>query len=357
MTQYTQTAEGGTAGAGVSVANSGGAGDTAFSLVSLAGAATWTYSATGKAHGSLGYRFQDPGASTDKGYARTTMTAGTNQLADRTYFTLNTLPTTAQDMVIFYDTTTSAKLFSVGMLSGGIIRCSNSAGATLSQFGTALTAGTVYRVESQWKKGTTTTDGQLAVQLYAGDSTTALWTYSAVNISVGTTQAQYKWLGDNNGTHATDITYDSILLDDATQTALGPYIATATASVTPTSVVTGTGWTAVGAADIPTALADASDTTYALSADSPAASTLIVQTSGNLGTGSIVVTPRMSKRDTTTVGTARVTLLNSAGTAVAAEQTYTLSTTPTDYPYSLTSAENNALTSRSGLQWRIIATA
>ena len=357
MTQYTQTAEGGTAGTAVSVANSGGASGTAFTLVSLAGTATWTYSATGKAHGTLGYRFQDPGASTDKGYARTTMAAGTDQLADRTYFCLNTLPTTAQDMVIFYDTTTSAKLFSVGMLSGGIIRCSNAAGATLGQYGTALVAGTVYRVESQWRKGTSTTDGQLAVQLFAGDSTTALWTYSATNVNVGTTQAQYKWLGDNNGSHASDITFDSMLLDDATQTAIGPYSAAPTSSVTPTSVVSGTGWTAVGAADIPTALADASDTTYALSPDSPAASTLIVQTNGNLNAGSIIVTPRMSKRDTSTTATAKVTLLNSAGTAVAAEQTYTLTTTATDYPYSLTSTENNALTVRTGLQWRIIATA
>jgi len=357
MTQYTHIAEGGTAGSAITAANSGGASGTAFFAVNVSGTATWTYSATGKAHGSLGYRFQDAGASTDKGYIRTATAAGVDQFSDRTYFTLNTVPTTAQDLLVFVDTGTSVKLCSVGMLSAGQLRVSNATGATLSQFNGPLTAGTLYRVETQWHKGTTTTDGQVAVQLFAGDSTTALWTYSATNVNVGTTQFQYKWYGDNNGSHVSDITFDDIVLDDATQTPIGPYIAAATASVTPTSVVSGTGWTAVGAADIPTALADASDTTYALSADSPAASTLIVGTNGNLGTGSIVVTPRMSKRDTTTVGTAKVTLLNSAGTAVAAEQTYTLTTTPTDYPYSLTSAENNALTSRSGLQWRIIATA
>jgi hypothetical protein len=82
-----------------------------------------------------------------------------------------------------------------------------------------------------------------------------------------------------------------------------------------------------------------------------------VQTNGNLTPGSLTVTPRMAKRDTSTTATAKVTLLNSAGTAVAAEQTYTLTTTPTDYPYALTTTEANALTNRSGLQWRIIASA
>lgn len=356
MAQYTQTAEGGTAGSNVTVGNSAGASGTAFNLVSVSGTATWTYSATGKAHGTLGYRFQDPGASTDKGYARTPFAAATDVFSDRTYFTLNTVPATAQDLIVLTDAG-GAKLFSIGMLSGGAMRASGATGATLGQFNGPLTAGTLYRVESQWRKGTTTTDGQLAVQLFAGDSTTAVWTYSATTVNVGVVQAGSKWLGDNNGSHATDVTFDSILFDDSTQTALGPYVAAPTASVVPTLVVSAPGWTAVGAADIPTALADASDATYALSPDSPAASTLIVQTNQNLNTGTIITTPRMCKRDTSTTATAKVTLLNSAGTPVAAEQTYTLTTAWTDYPYSLTTAENNALTNRSGLQWRIIATA
>jgi hypothetical protein len=358
MTQYTQTAEGGVAGSAVTVGNSGGTSGTAFSLVSIGGAATATYSATGKGHGSLGYRIQSPGASTDKVYLKTTLATPVDFFSDRTYFTLNTVPTTAQDMVVFYDTGgTALKLFSFGMLSGGVLRVSNAAGATLSQFAGPLTAGTLYRVESQWHKGTGTTDGQVAVQLYAGDSNTALWTYSATNINAGTTQFLVKWLGDGGANHATDITFDDILLDDSTQTAVGPWTAAPTSAVTPTSVVSGTGWTAAGAVDIPTALSDASDSSYALSPDSPASSTLIVQTNGALTGGAITVTPRMSKRDTSTVATVKVTLLNSTGTAVAAEQTYTLTTAPTDYPYNLTSAENNALTVRSGLQWRIIATA
>jgi hypothetical protein len=84
---------------------------------------------------------------------------------------------------------------------------------------------------------------------------------------------------------------------------------------------------------------------------------MIVQSSQNLNAGAIIDTPRMSKRDNTTTATVKITLLNSAGAAVGAEQTYTLTTTPTDYPYSLTSTENSNLTVRSGLQWRIIATA
>ena len=355
MTQYTQTAEGGTDGTAISTANSGGASGTAFGLVSKAGVATLNYSTVGKAHGTLGYRAVSTGATTDKFYLRTDF-AGSDQFADRTYFTLNALPSQAQDLISYVDTA-AAHLFQISLLGGNTIRVANAVGTTLGSYATVLTAGTLYRVETQWRKGTTTTDGQVAAQLFAGDSTTALWTYSATNVNVGITQLKYKWLGDNTAPRTLDATFDSLLLDDATQTAVGPYIATATASVVPTSVVSGTGWTAVGAADIPTALADASDATYALSSDTPVNLTFITQTNANLNTGSVILTPRMCKRDATTVATAKVTLLNSAGTPVAAEQTYTLTTTFTDYPYSLTSAENNALTNRAGLQFRVIVNA
>lgn len=356
MTQYTQTAEGGSAGLGITIANSGGASGTAFSLVTLNGTATATYSATGKSHGSLGYRVQNPGTSTDRFYLRTTLPAPVDQFADRTYFTLNAMPGVAQDLISYFDTGT-AHLFQISLNSGGTIRAASATGVTLSQYATALTAGTLYRIETQWHKGTTTTDGQLAAQLFAADSTTALWTYSSAAVNVGVTQFSQKWLGDNTFSHPLDATFDSILLDDSTQTAVGPFVNPPTTSIVPTSVVSGTGWTVVGAADIPTALSDASDATYAVSPDGPVNSTLIVQTSGNLTSGSLTVTPRMAKRDTSTTGTAKVTLLNSAGTAVAAEQTYTLTTTATDYPYTLSTAEANALTGRSGLQWRIIANA
>jgi len=356
MTQYTQTAEGGTDGTAISTANSGGASGTAFGLVSKAGVATLNYSTVGKAHGTLGYRAVSTGATTDKFYLRTDFT-GSDIFADRTYFTLNALPSQAQDLISYYDTA-SAHLFQISLSAANVIRIAGATGTTLGTAGPTLTAGTLYRIETQWRKGTTTTDGQIAAQLFAGDSTTALWSVAPLtNVNVGITQLKYKYLGDNTAPRTLDATFDSLLLDDATQTAVGPYIAAATASVTPTSVVSGTGWTAVGAADIPTALADASDTTYALSSDTPVNLTFITQTNANLNTGSVILTPRMCKRDATTVATAKVTLLNSAGTPVAAEQTYTLTTTFTDYPYSLTSAENNALTNRAGLQFRVIVNA
>lgn len=357
MTQYTQTAEGGVAGTNVTTANSGGASGQSFSLVSITGTPTITYSATGKAHGALGYRVQNPGAATDRCYMRLTLPAPVDFFSDRTYFTLNTVPTVAVNFMVFIGSDGSASQLSLGMLSNGTMRVSNATGATLGSFATALTAGTLYRVETQARKGTTTADGQVAVQLFAGDGTTPLWTYNAANVNTGTLQWGYKYLSGNTASTPLDITFDDVLFDDATQTPVGPVVAAPTASVVPTSVVSATGWSVVGAADIPTALADASDATYAVSPDSPAAATMIVVTNQNLNTGTIINTPRMCKRDTSTTATVKVTLLNSAGTAAAAEQTYTLTTAWADYPYSLTTAENSALTNRAGLQWRIIATA
>lgn len=354
MTQYTQTAEGGTDGTAITVGNSGGTSGTAFSLVSLAGAATATYSSVGATHGALGYRLQSFGGASDKIYLRTDV-AGTGQFSGRLYFTLNALPAQAQN--VFRLTDATLNLMSVGLLSGNTMRVIDAAGATLGTYATALTAGTIYRLEFNWKKGTGTTDGQIAAKLFLGEATTPVYSYSATNVNAGTTNPVCWYLGAGIVANVIDMTVDTTLYDDGQQVFLGPAVSTPTSAVVPSSVVSGTGWTAVGASDIPTALADGLDTTYALSPDSPASSTLIVQSSGNLAAGNVVVTPRMSKRDTSSTATAVVTLLDASGTAVAAAQTYTLTTTPTSYPYSLTSAENTALTNRASLQWRFVVTA
>ncbi len=354
MTQYTHTAEGGTDGAAVTVGNSGGGSGDPFGLVQIAGAGSVTYSSVGKAHGNLGYRLTGTGAAADRVYVRTVITS-TSQASVRLYFTLNTLPSKAQNLFVLTDGT--SQLMGVGLLAGNTMRVIDAAGASLGTYATVLSTNTLYRLEFSWKKGTSTTDGQIAAKVFLGDATTEVFSYAATNVNAGTVNAQHLNNGVTTGSAIIDMTLDTILVDDAQQTFLGPNVVAPTAAVVPAAVVSGTGWTAVGGSDIPTALADGLDSSYALSPDTPVNSTLIVQSAGNLTSGNVVVTPRMSKRDTSTVATAKVTLLNSAGTAVAAEQTYTLTTSPTTYTYSLTSAENTALTSRSAPQWRIIANA
>lgn len=356
MTQYTHTAEGGTDGGAVTAGNSGGASGNAFTLVQLAGAASATYSTVGKAHGSLGYRVQSLGGSTDRFYLQTNV-GGTGLFSGRIYFTLNALPSQAQNVFRLTGSSGSANLMAVGLLAGNTMRVIDAAGATLGSYATALTAGASYRLEYAWAKGTGTTDGQIAAKLFAGESQTPLYSYASTSVNAGTVNPTQMYIGAYTSANVLDMTVDTILYDDSVQTFLGPLAVPPTNAVVPSTVISGTGWTAVGASDIPAALADGLDSSYAQSPDSPTNSTLIVSTSGNLADGNVVVTPRMSKRDSTTTATAVVTLLDSNGNPVAAAQTYTLTTSPKDYPYSLSSAENAALTNRSGLQWRIVASA
>lgn len=356
MTQYSNAFEGQAIGTTLTTANSGGVGNgTAFNLVQTGGAPSLTYSPVGKVHGTRGVRAIL--TASDKFYLRTDLATAAAQLSGRFYFTLNSLPGVAQNLMYVADGA-SAQKFALGILSGSVFRVVNAAGATLGQTPAALTAGVAYRVEYQWKKGTSTTDGQMAVQLYVGDQTTAYWTYSATNVNVGVSDANSHYLGDGSN-HVLDLTLDSFLLDDATQTPLGPLVATAAASLVPTYVASNAGgFTLYGTPpDGPTGLADTDDATGMRSGDSPASATLLLGLGGTLAAGNASIVVRLSKADNTTVGTVKVGLLNAAGTLIAAEQTFTVTTTPTDYTYALTTAENNALTTRSGLQLRIIASA
>jgi hypothetical protein len=139
----------------------------------------------------------------------------------RIYFTLNSLPSVAQDMVIL--TSASGQGFKIQITSANTFRLTNRVGATLGTYGTTLTAGTVYRAEVQVKKGTGTGDGQGAAQLYAGDSTSSLFTYGPVtNIDVGTTDWSQFQLGENISGRTINVTFDDILLDNTIQTPLGP---------------------------------------------------------------------------------------------------------------------------------------
>lgn len=356
MTIYQNTFDG-TDGAAATISSLGSSGD-APSLVSKAGAATWTYAVIGKYSGATGLRFLDPGAATDKGYTRFTI-AATAQMRGRVYFTLNSLPSTAQNLVVILDTA-AAQQFAFGLLGGNVLRAVNAAGASLGSSSPALTAETRYRLEWQWKVGTTTTDGQLAAQLYVGASTTALWTYSATNVNVGTVNSMYVWLGDNNSTHPSDFTYDNFYLDDAAQTpAVGAYSGPVTATLTAGPIVSNAGgFTKLGTAvDTAAGLADSDDTTGIQSPTAPVNAVTFLELPGLLAAGAPSFTVRASKLDTSTTGTLKAQLCYPDGTAAAAEQTFTLTTAAADYTYSLTTAEANALTTRANLQLKVTANA
>lgn len=125
-----------------------------------------------------------------------------------------------------------------------------------------------------------------------------------------------------------------------------------TETSTVTSVESGAGWTAVGAASIPAAVNDALDTTYAQSPSLTTTYQPIKMKLGTLGAGDLAVKVRLSGDNS---GGARVRLMQ--GTSVIATWTITaLPATATEYSFSLTTAQAATVTDRTNLSLEIAGT-
>ncbi len=158
MAIYVNTAEGGSNGTTVTIANSGGASGNAFDQVT----AGITYSSSAATRGSLG--FATSTASTQ--YVRWSITD--TQVLLRSYIRIadplvgGTVQrvAVAEGAITVYSVTTA-----------GRIRVSF--GSNLAISPSAIQADTVYRVELFVKEGTG--NGEIRVAVYEGDSTTAWW--------------------------------------------------------------------------------------------------------------------------------------------------------------------------------------
>jgi hypothetical protein len=349
-----------------------------------------------------------------------------------------------------------ASVTKVGIDGSNKFVVQDAAGSTKFTTTAALTAATLYRCELQINTGTTTTDGTINMQLFAGDSTTAIQSYAsgaAVNAGAGTTIIRTQ-LG-NNDSVTIDVTFDDIKTVTGTMTAVGPVgnvaptvlagidqsvsagslvtvtsaandsdgtiatlvgaftsvpsgtstptltnvatyptgIGTANAALQQTATLTDPGfyiwtstatddlgasgndtlqiavlgtashpatvidnpgaWTNVGgAADIPTALSDGSDSTYIESKDAPTTADYItVHIAELLDLGA--VTFKIKAR--TLSGTRHVAAVLMQGTTtISTGPTSLLTTTFTDVPVSLTTGENAAITDRANLNIRLI---
>lgn len=123
----------------------------------------------------------------------------------------------------------------------------------------------------------------------------------------------------------------------------------AATSVRPSSTVTGTGWTNVGgAASLEAAVADDSDATYAESGDNPSGAQPVNFALPEVGPGPLTLRVRGSASAASPLISRTVTLRQ--GTTVIASRTTTLSTSPTDFEWTTTTAEANAITDRTQLR-------
>lgn len=209
--------------------------------------------------------------------------------------------------------------------------------------------------------GGSTTASSFTVKMYNANGTVLLKTVSSTTANLTTAPIAGYDIGVFLATNTTGIIvgFDDLQMNDGAGPELGPLAPPAAATIYPSAIVSNAGGFTVfgGSANIPDALADGSDSTGAVSPDSPVNAVLILEAAIPLASGTVTVPGRYSKRDNTTVGTLKIELLSSANAVVGAGQTYTLTTAAASYTYSLSTAENNALTTRTGLRWRITANA
>jgi hypothetical protein len=216
------SAEGGTNGTTVTTGNSGGTSGTAFAQVTITGAPTCVFSSVVKAHGSLGYHISGGSGDVAKLYLGSTASSAA---AVRVYMYLTSLPSAAQTLVQTQDSAFAAPV-NININGTNNLFITNAAGTTVYTAPSALSAATWYRLELQTVKGTTTSNGTISFQYYAGDSTTALGSFTSSTTNTGTNNSLRLVVGKQNSTPTLDAYFDDLAYD-TTSTTIGPYTAPA----------------------------------------------------------------------------------------------------------------------------------
>jgi hypothetical protein len=225
MAYLQNNAEGGTVGAVVTTGNSGGASGNAFT-VATANNITYVSDA---AHGFIGYQIN--GNSSTVGWAAL---GGVMSLTSRFYLRLLATPTASGLIETVYTNNSTAHAGRLLVSTGRGIQMQNTAGAT-SQLTPSypMPLNTWHRVEVQRIIGTTTSNGTFNVQVFVGDSTTVMASYTNTAANTGLVAMTGQQWGRVSGTGwGSGPQIDDIASRDGT-TAIGPW-------VSPWSVYTGT---------------------------------------------------------------------------------------------------------------------
>lgn len=259
MTRLNNSFEGGTTGAIITAANSGGTSGDAFSAPYDAGSAP-TFSTTNPAHGT---KSMSSPLGTGYAYVEYDFTAAT-VVAIRAYLTVDAVSTIDDRVIRFFTGTTE----STGLRINGAGKLRAYDAATTLWTGTSnLATNTVLRLELYVVCGT----GNATVQgaYYLGDSTTPVESF---NISTATTTAASFTsvrIGKSLGSAVSaNHWWDDIALETAATGLLGPYAAPTGSTVKYASITAATGWTP-SATTILADLSDGNIGTYAETGDNP----------------------------------------------------------------------------------------
>lgn len=208
-TLITNTFEGGTLGATLSVANTGGASGTAMQGITVGTSGnTITFDNAHPSNGTLGMKLVT--GTVDSAYAQWALTASTRTVF-RFYLYLAALPN-AQTFLAQIRSSTGS-MAALMLDSSNRFEMQNAPGSVVaSTASTAASAGVEYRVEFAVTPGTTTSNGRIEYAIYPGDSTTPTWTYDSGAVSnTGTAAIAFIRLGrTTTGTVASTQWYDEL---------------------------------------------------------------------------------------------------------------------------------------------------
>lgn len=204
------SAEGGTDGIALTVANSGGAGDTAATSVT---AGALVYGTAAAIHGTLGLEVVPSSGVLREGLWTIPDAGPTVHL--RGYFRHTNTPTVTHTLLQLRPASGTGPQLQLSTTGGGRLNLQNAAAAAM--FGAAaseIANGDAHRVEIKLTKGTGTTDGTAEFVVFDTDDTTELYHPAQLtNVDTGTADYTRLFLGRPSGT-TTDVTagehWDSI---------------------------------------------------------------------------------------------------------------------------------------------------
>lgn len=206
-------------------------------------------------------------------------------------------------------------------------------------------------------QGTSTSTGKLSFCVYDVDGNYAAGMtgpveYTGQNTAYGTLLRTVAFGKQDSGAFALTYYTDGFKAQDA-YALLGPVTAEASADSRPIELLAASTWTAQGAADIVTALADDDDATYAESAANPGGNTLRV-TMAPYATGLASINYGYAS-DASTPARSITVALYMGSTVIASRTVSTTSTTKQAGELALTAAELAAWTDRSAPEIRVTA--
>lgn len=356
MVNILNTSEGGVVGAAVTTANSGGGSGTAFDYLDVPSGSTSTlvYTQEFAAHGTKAMYNWGNGGRAAFGWAAGSLVPGKLQ-AFRAYIKAGSIRPTAESQIITA-WNSSSYIVGVNYATDGRLKVTNRIGTVLYTTTTVIPTTGFTRVEISVEVGVGTADGVIRFAIYNGDSSTPLETmFTTTTADLGTTNV-VSWRAGKQGITGTfELWWDDLEVNPLSSTLIGP-LNVSSPSLRPTSVTANPGvWSNVGgSSSIAAALADESDTTYGQTAPSPTNASITFALGGRLATGTPSVLVRLSATSASPATYATVQLLQ--GSTIIATRTHgPLTTTVSDYNFTLTTGEAAAITDRGNLSLTVIA--